>query len=209
VVLALQAARNGVIDHYGFREGASRAILSPAPAVTVTATWHDRPADRPGRFARDAALVTACTFVVATTGFVRARRGRSVEQLACSATPPRWEPGPEPVVRAVRGGVVQAVPVPTFVAARRDGGDDELGRIAWWSWPLSMVLAGIAIVVMALSPLIARLRCSTTTRRWPTTAADDPDAARNNPRSCSTVGGGDAALAARRRFAAAGAPGGQ
>ena len=32
VVLALQAARNGVIDHYGFREGASRAIPSPAPA---------------------------------------------------------------------------------------------------------------------------------------------------------------------------------
>jgi hypothetical protein len=31
VVLGLQATRQGVIDHYGFREGASRAIPSPLP----------------------------------------------------------------------------------------------------------------------------------------------------------------------------------
>jgi putative peptidoglycan lipid II flippase len=113
--------------------------------------------DTPGRFARDAALVTACTLLSRLTGFVRVLVAAAV--LSNGVLGDTYHAAnlvPNLLFELVAGGVVQAVLIPTFVAARRDGGDDLLGRTAGVVVAaLTAVLAVIAAVVMALSPLIA------------------------------------------------------
>lgn len=167
-------------------------------------------ADRPGRFARDAALVTACTLLSRLTGFVRVLVAAAV--LSNGVLGDTYHAAnlvPNLLFELFAGGVVQAVLIPTFVAARRDGGDDELGRTAGVVVAaLSMVLAGIAIVVMALSPLIAH---GLTMLDDDTTVAHDKLAVMTPmllvfiPQIVFYGLGmvATAALAARRRFAAA------
>lgn len=130
-------------------------MTDPALAVSATSAAS---VDPPGRFARDAALVTACTLLSRLTGFVRVLVAAAV--LSNGLLGDTYHAAnlvPNLLFELVAGGVVQAVLIPTFVAARREGGDIELGRSAGVVvTALTMVLAGIAVVVMALSPLIAR-----------------------------------------------------
>ena len=117
---------------------------------------------RPQGFARDTIVVTACTLVSRLTGFVRVLVAAAVlsngligdTYHAANAIPNR-------LFELVAGGVLQAFLVPSFVAARRSGGDEELGRSAGVVLGVLLVgLSAVAAVVMALSPLITRVLTS-------------------------------------------------
>lgn len=164
----------------------------------------------PGRMARDTLVVTACTLFSRITGFVRVLVAAAV--LSTGPLGDTYHAAnmiPNLLFELVAGGVLQAVLVPAFVAARRRGGDDGLGHAAGSvAGLLSVVLAAIAAVVMLLSPLIA----------WALTALEDDPTLAADKRGLITpmllvflpqivfYGIGmvsTAALAARGRFAAA------
>lgn len=163
-----------------------------------------------GRLARDAMVVTVCTLFSRLTGFARVIVAAAV--LSNGVLGDTYHSAnliPNLLFELVAGGVLQAVLVPSFVAARRRGGDDELGRSAGAVVAvLTILLAVIAVVVMLLSPLIARFL---------TSLGDDPAMAAEKLRVMRPMllvfipqivfyGIGmvtTAALAARRRFAAA------
>lgn len=117
--------------------------------------------------ARDTVVVTVCTLFSRLTGFVRVVVAAAV--LSNGPLGDTYHAAnmiPNLVFELVAGGVLQAVLVPSFVAARRERGDDGLGRATGVvAGGLVLVLAAIAAVVMALSPLVA----------WALTAlGDDP-----------------------------------
>ncbi len=174
------------------------------PLPEAAAGGHD------GRLARDAFVVTVCTLLSRLTGFVRVLVAAAV--LSNGVLGDTYHAAnlvPNLLFELFAGGVLQAVLVPSFVAARREGGDVELGRTAGAVVAvLTVVLAMIAAVVMALAPLIAR---------GLTSLDDDPAMAEQKLQVMTPMllvfipqvlfyGIGmvsTAALAARRRFAAA------
>lgn len=113
---------------------------------------------QPGRFARDAIVVTVCTLVSRVTGFVRVLVAAAV--LSNGLLGDTYHAAnivPNLLFELVAGGVLQAFLVPSFVAARRRGGDEELGRSAGvMVATLTALLAAIAAVTMLAAPLIAR-----------------------------------------------------
>ncbi|MFZ4810658.1 MAG: lipid II flippase MurJ [Ilumatobacteraceae bacterium] len=161
------------------------------------------------RFGRDALIVTVCTLFSRMTGLVRVIVAAAV--LSTGVLGDTYSAAnlvPNLIFELVAGGVVQAVLVPSFVAARRIS-DDELGRSAGAVVAvLTAVLAAIAAVVMLMSPLIARGLSSLD--HDPTVAADklrvmQPMLLVFIPQIIFYGIGlvATAALAARRRFAAA------
>jgi putative peptidoglycan lipid II flippase len=163
-----------------------------------------------GRLARDALVVTVCTLFSRLTGFARVLIAAAV--LSNGVLGDTYHSAnliPNLLFELVAGGVLQAVLVPSFVAARRRGGDIELGRsVGAVVAVLTALLTVIAGVVVALSPLIARVL---------TSLGDDPELAAEKldvmrpmlivfiPQIIFYGIGmvATAALAARRRFAAA------
>jgi putative peptidoglycan lipid II flippase len=127
-------------------------MTSAEPDAVPAAPVHER-------FARDAVVVTVCTLLSRITGFARvliAAACLGVDLLGDTYAAANTIPNI--IFELVAGGVLQAVLVPTFVAARRDGGDDELGRAAGLiAATLTAFLAAIVVVGIALSPLITRL----------------------------------------------------
>lgn len=111
------------------------------------------------RLGRDAATVTAITLVSRVTGFVRvlvvaAALGNGVlgDTYHAANTVPNL------VFELVAGGALQAVLVPMFVAARRTGGDVELGRVAGVvAGAITTVFVGVAVMGIVVSPLLARV----------------------------------------------------
>ena len=118
-----------------------------------------------GRMARDAVVVTVCTLLSRITGFVRVVVAAAV--LSNGPLGDTYHAAnmiPNLVFELVAGGVLQAVLVPSFVAARRSQGDDGLARAtSVVAGGLVVALGAIAAVVMALSPLVA----------WALTALED------------------------------------
>jgi putative peptidoglycan lipid II flippase len=114
---------------------------------------------RPQGFARDTLVVTLCTLLSRLTGFVRVLVAAAVlSNGLLGDTYHTANTIPNLLFELVAGGVLQAFLVPTFVAARRNGGDAELGRSAGVVvGVLTVGLAAVAAVVMALSPLITHL----------------------------------------------------
>ena len=179
-------------------------MTEPAPTASELVLEPD------GRLARDALVVTVCTLISRLTGFARVLVAAAV--LSNGVLGDTYHSAnliPNLLFELVAGGVLQAVLVPSFVAARRRGGDVELGRsVGAVVAVLTALLAVIAGVVMALSPLIARFL---------TSLGDDPELAAEKLRVIRPMlivfipqiifyGVGmvaTAALAARRRFAAA------
>ena len=117
---------------------------------------------RPQGFARDTIVVTACTLVSRLTGFVRVLVAAAVlSNGLLGDTYHAANAIPNLLFELVAGGVLQAFLVPSFVAARRSGGDEELGRSAGVVLGVLLVgLSAVAAVVMALSPLITRVLTS-------------------------------------------------
>lgn len=113
---------------------------------------------RPQGFARDTIVVTVCTLVSRLTGFVRVLVAAAVlSNGLLGDTYHAANAIPNLLFELVAGGVLQAFLVPSFVAARRSGGDEELGRSAGVVLGVLLVgLSAVAAVVMALSPLITR-----------------------------------------------------
>lgn len=117
---------------------------------------------QPGRLARDALVVTVCTLLSRVTGFVRVLVAAAV--LSTGLLGDTYHAAnivPNLLFELVAGGVLQAVLLPTFVAARRNGGDDELGQTAGvLVAALTALLAAIAAVAMLAAPLLARAMSS-------------------------------------------------
>lgn len=112
-----------------------------------------------GRFARDALVVTVCTLLSRLTGFARVLVAAAClgvgllgDTYAAANTIPNI------VFELVAGGALQAVLVPTFVAARRSGGDEELGHAASSVAAMLAVVLGMVVVVgVVLAPVISRV----------------------------------------------------
>lgn len=108
---------------------------------------------------RDAILVSACTLISRITGFVRVVLTAAV--LGSGVLTDVYQTAnmiPNLLFELVAGGVLQAVLVPSFVAARRDEGDRGLSaatRATVGAVVLGLTL--LALVGMALSSLIAHL----------------------------------------------------
>ena len=117
---------------------------------------------RPQGFARDTIVVTVCTLVSRMTGFVRVLVAAAVlSNGLLGDTYHAANTIPNLLFELVAGGVLQAFLVPSFVAARRSGGDEELGRSAGVVLGVLLVaLSVVAAVVMALAPLITRVLTS-------------------------------------------------
>ena len=117
---------------------------------------------RPQGFARDTIVVTVCTLVSRLTGFVRVLVAAAVlSNGLLGDTYHAANTIPNLLFELVAGGVLQAFLVPSFVAARRSGGDEELGRSAGVVLGVLLVgLAAIAALVMAISPLITHVLTS-------------------------------------------------
>ncbi len=118
-----------------------------------------------GRMARDTVVVTVCTLLSRITGF-----GRVLVAAAVLSNGPLGDTYhaanliPNLLFELVAGGVLQAVLVPTFVAARRESGDVGLGRATGAVAGTMVVgLALIASIVMLMAPVIA----------WALTALED------------------------------------
>lgn len=126
--------------------------ISPTDATRTAAVGSDR-------FGRDAIVVTICTLFSRVTGFARvlvAAACLGVDLLGDTYAAANTIPNI--IFELVAGGVLQAVLVPTFVAARREGGDAALGRSAGLvAATLTVFLGAIAIVGIALSPIITSL----------------------------------------------------
>ncbi len=123
----------------------------------MTGTENDRGVSAGIR--RDTALVTLCTLLSRVTGFGRVVATAAV--LGSGLLGDVYQTAnmiPNLLFELVAGGVLQAVLVPSFVAARREGGEDALSDAT--KATTGVILAGLAVVTavgMALAPLIARL----------------------------------------------------
>jgi putative peptidoglycan lipid II flippase len=117
---------------------------------------------RPQGFARDTIVVTACTLLSRLTGFVRVLVAAAVlSNGLLGDTYHAANTIPNLLFELVAGGVLQAFLVPSFVAARRSGGDEELGRSAGVVLGVLLVaLSAVAALMMALSPLITHVLTS-------------------------------------------------
>lgn len=163
-----------------------------------------------GRMARDTVVVTVCTLASRLTGFVRVLVAAAV--LSSGPLGDTYHAAnmiPNLLFELVAGGVLQAVLVPSFVAARRRDGDAGLGEAAGAVAGAMVVgLGAIAVVSMAAAPAVA----------WALSALEDDAALASDKRELITpmllvfvpqivfYGVGmvtSAALAARGRFAAA------
>lgn len=104
-------------------------------------------------------LVTVCTLLSRITGFGRVVATAAV--LGSGVLGDVYQTAnmiPNLLFELVAGGVLQAVLVPSFVAARRAGGDEALGDATRAT--SGVIIAGLALVAaigMALSPMVARL----------------------------------------------------
>lgn len=117
---------------------------------------------QPGRLARDAIVVTVCTLLSRLTGFVRVLVAAAV--LSTGLLGDTYHAAnivPNLLFELVAGGVLQAVLLPTFVAARREGGDEQLGRTA--GVLVAVLTAGLAVIVLLgliAAPFVARAMTS-------------------------------------------------
>ena len=108
---------------------------------------------------RDTVLVTLCTLLSRVTGFGRVVATAAV--LGSGVLGDVYQTAnmiPNLMFELVAGGVLQAVLLPAFVAARREGGDRALSDATQAT--AGVIVAGLALVAvagMALSPLFARL----------------------------------------------------
>lgn len=161
IVLGLDAASAVRSASTASVYGADRAVPRTHPMTDVApATAGTAGADSAHRAGRDALVLTICTFVVALTGFVRvlvavACLGVGVlgDTYGVANTVPNLL-----FELLLAGGVLQAVLVPVFVAARRDGGDEGLGHAAGavLGWLSSRLLVVVTVGLVA-SPLVAWL----------------------------------------------------
>lgn len=108
---------------------------------------------------RDTAVVTVCTLLSRVTGFGRVLATMAV--LGAGALGDVYQTAnliPNLLFELVAAGVLQAVLVPSYVAARRAGGDEELTRaVRATAGVIFAVLAVVTIIGMALAPVLARL----------------------------------------------------
>ena len=110
-------------------------------------------------FGRDTALVTVCTLISRVTGFARVVATAAV--LGTGVLGDVYQTAnmiPNLLFELVAGGVLQAVLVPSFVAARREGGLDGLSRATRATAGVTLAaLSVVALIGMALSPVLAHL----------------------------------------------------
>ncbi len=108
---------------------------------------------------RDTAVVTLCTLVSRMSGFGRVLATAAV--LGSGLLGDVYQTAnlvPNLLFELVAAGVLQAVLLPSFVAARRSGGRAALGEAVQSANGVTMAaLGGIAVLGMALSPLFTRL----------------------------------------------------
>ena len=108
---------------------------------------------------RDAVMVSVCTLISRVTGFVRVVLTAAV--LGSGVLADVYQTAnmiPNLLFELVAGGVLQAILVPSFVAARREGGD--AGLSAATRATCGAVVGGLALLTMAgmlLSSVIAHL----------------------------------------------------
>jgi len=108
---------------------------------------------------RDTILVTLCTLLSRVTGFGRVVATAAV--LGVGVLGDVYQTAnmiPNLMFELVAGGVLQAVLVPSFVAARRDGGNSALSEATQAT--AGMIVVGLAIVAAvgaAISPILGRL----------------------------------------------------
>ena len=111
---------------------------------------------------RDTILVTVCTLLSRTTGFGRVVATAAV--LGVGVLGDVYQTAnmiPNLLFELVAGGVLQAVLVPSFVAANREGGDAALSEATQATAAVIMVgLTMVAVAGAAISPLLARLLLS-------------------------------------------------
>ncbi|MDO8363008.1 MAG: lipid II flippase MurJ [Actinomycetota bacterium] len=108
---------------------------------------------------RDTALVTVCILLSRITGFGRVVAAAAV--LGSGVLGDVYQTAnmiPNLMFELVAGGVLQAVLVPSFVAARREGGDRALSEATQAT--AGAILAGLTLVTavgMLLAPVVANL----------------------------------------------------
>ena len=108
---------------------------------------------------RDTLVVTVCTLFSRITGFGRVLATAAV--LGSGYLGDVYQTAnliPNLLFELVAAGVLQAVLLPSYVAARREGGDERLGDAVQATVGVTGVaLAGVAAIGMVVSPLLARL----------------------------------------------------
>ena len=108
---------------------------------------------------RDTAVVTVCTLFSRVTGFGRVLATAAV--LGSGYLGDVYQTAnliPNLMFELVAAGVLQAVLLPSYVAARREGGDERLSEAVRATVGVTGVaLVGVAAIGMVLSPLVARL----------------------------------------------------
>ena len=108
---------------------------------------------------RDTILVTLCTLLSRVTGFGRVVATAAV--LGVGVLGDVYQTAnmiPNLLFELVAGGVLQAVLVPAFVAARREGGNAALSEAARATAAVIVVgLTAVAVVGAAVSPILGRL----------------------------------------------------
>lgn len=108
---------------------------------------------------RDTILVTLCTLLSRTTGFGRVVATAAV--LGVGVLGDVYQTAnmiPNLLFELVAGGVLQAVLVPSFVAARREGGNAALSEATQAT--AAVIVVGLTVVALAgaaISPFLARL----------------------------------------------------
>lgn len=108
---------------------------------------------------RDTAVVTLCTLVSRISGFGRVLATAAV--LGSGLLGDVYQTAnllPNLLFELVAAGVLQAVLLPTFVEARRTGGRQFLGDAVQAANGVTLLaLSGIAVLGMAMSPLLTRV----------------------------------------------------
>ena len=114
---------------------------------------------RTSGYRRDTLTVSVCTLISRISGFGRVLAVAAVMGNGLLADVYLTANMiPNLLFELVAIGVLQAVLVPSFVAARREGGDAALGSAARaTSGAIVGVLAVVAVIGMATAPLVARL----------------------------------------------------
>ena len=122
-------------------------------------TVEDQADELDGGLRRDTVIVTLCTLVSRITGFGRVLATAAV--LGSGVLGDVYQSAnliPNLLFELVAGGVLQAVLVPAFVAARRRDGDQGLGEATGATAGVLLIgLAGVTVVGITLAPLIGRL----------------------------------------------------
>lgn len=108
---------------------------------------------------RDTILVTLCTLLSRVTGFGRVVATAAV--LGVGILGDVYQTAnmiPNLLFELVAGGVLQAVLVPSFVAARRSGGNAELSEATQaTAGVIVLALAVVAVIGAAVAPILGRL----------------------------------------------------